>query len=257
MQPTEEQKSLSNNKQNVALFSKTINNMKKILLLSTFIFSTLVAFAQESEIRDVSSFDGISLGSSGTLFLTIGSEQKVELKGKSSVIEDIITEVRGHTLIIKQRNSDGWFNWSNSEDFDVYVTVPSIEALDVSGSGRIYGKSIIRANHLDLGVSGSGRMEIEIDAPMIEASISGSGRIAIDGKGQDFEIHISGSGSVNAEYLQVENVEARISGSGRCEVNVSKSIDARISGSGSVYYKGDPDKVNSNTSGSGRVKKMS
>ncbi|MTI40551.1 head GIN domain-containing protein [Fulvivirga lutimaris] len=231
--------------------------MKKILILSTFIFSALVAFAQDSEIRDVSSFDGISLGSSGTLFLTIGSEQKVELKGKSSVIEDIITEVRGSTLIIKQRNSSGWFSWSSSEDFDVYVTVPSIEALDVSGSGRIYGKSKIASSRLDLGVSGSGRMEIDVDASMIEASVSGSGRITVDGKGKDLEIHISGSGSVDAEHLAVENVEARISGSGRCEVNVSKSIDARISGSGSVYYKGDPDKVNSNTSGSGRVKKIS
>jgi hypothetical protein len=231
--------------------------MKKILILSTFIFSTLLAFAQESEIRDVSSFDGISLGSSGTLFLTIGSEQKVELKGKSSVFEDIITEVRGNTLVIKQRSSSGWFNWSNSEDFDVYITAPSIQALDVSGSGRIYGKNKITSDQLDLGVSGSGRMERDVDASMIEASVSGSGKIMVDGTGKDLEIHISGSGSVDAEHLKVENVEARISGSGRCEVNVSKSIDAHISGSGSVYYKGDPDKVNSNTSGSGRVKKIS
>lgn len=231
--------------------------MKKILILLTFIFSTLVAFSQDSEVRSVSSFDGISLSSSGTLFLTIGSEQKVELRGKSGVIEDIITEVRGGTLVIKQRSSSGWFSWSSSEDFDVYVTAKSIEALDVSGSGRIFGKSKITASQLDLGVSGSGRMEIDVDASMIEANVSGSGKIMVDGNGKDLEIHISGSGSVDAENLRAENVEARISGSGRCEVNVSKSIDAHISGSGSVYYKGDPEKVNSNTSGSGRVKKIS
>jgi hypothetical protein len=37
---------------------------------------------------------------------------------------------------------------------------------------------------------------------------------------------------------------------------VGDQLDAKISGSGSVYYKGDPDKVISNVSGSGRVKKL-
>jgi hypothetical protein len=80
--------------------------------------------------------------------------------------------------------------------------------------------------------------------------------MALSGKGTDLEINISGSGSVDAESLEAENCVAKISGSGKCEVNASKSIDARISGSGSVYYKGDPVKVNSHSSGSGKVKKM-
>jgi hypothetical protein len=40
------------------------------------------------------------------------------------------------------------------------------------------------------------------------------------------------------------------------EINVKNELDAVISGSGSVSYKGNPNKVNSHSSGSGKVSKM-
>ena len=54
---------------------------------------------------------------------------------------------------------------------------------------------------------------------------------------------ISGSGKVKAEDLQVNDFEARISGSGNVYISVIEEITANISGSGSVYYAGDPDRV--------------
>ncbi len=228
-----------------------------ILITSCFLFN-IQLLAQEKQTRNVGSFSGIALSSGGTVYLTQGDEEKVEVQASSDIIDEIITEVRGGTLVIKRRDSDSWFSWgSSSGSFDVYVTARRIEEVDVSGSGRIYGQNKITSDRLELDVSGSGRMELKVYTKMIEADISGSGRIQLEGNGTDLEVSISGSGSVDAIDFAVENCEARISGSGRCEVNVSKSIDARISGSGSVYYKGEPDKINSSTSGSGRVKKIS
>jgi len=51
-------------------------------------------------------------------------------------------------------------------------------------------------------------------------------------------------------------VDASISGSGSVYITANQEIDERISGSGGVYYKGNPDKVSSRASGSGKVRKL-
>jgi len=99
-------------------------------------------------------------------------------------------------------------------------------------------------------------MDLDIDSDDLETKISGSGSIVLAGDANDASARISGSGKVKAEGLSVKTFEARISGSGSCYITVEEEIEASISGSGSVYYAGDPNRVISNSSGSGKVRKM-
>lgn len=231
--------------------------MKNSITLLLLLFIPTFIYAQNSELRDLPTFDGISLTTSGNVYLTQGNAQKVEIKGREETLRKIETEVRSGTLVIKHKDSDSWFGGFNSDDFDVYITVKNLKELNVSGSGRIMGKNKFAADRMEIEVSGSGRISLETSANLIETSISGSGKIELKGTTKDLETRISGSGTMYAEDMGCENFQARISGSGKCEVNVSKSLDARISGSGSVYYRGNPDKINSQSSGSGKVRKVS
>ncbi|HNP18260.1 MAG TPA: head GIN domain-containing protein [Fulvivirga sp.] len=231
--------------------------MKNSITLLLLLFISTFIYAQNSELRDLPTFDGISLTTSGNVYLTQGNAQKVEIKGREETLRKIETEVRSGTLVIKHKDSDSWFGGFNSDDFDVYITVKNLKELNVSGSGRIMGKNKFAADRMEIEVSGSGRISLETSANLIETSISGSGKIELKGTTKDLETRISGSGTMYAEDMECENFQARISGSGKCEVNVSKSLDARISGSGSVYYRGNPDKINSQSSGSGKVRKVS
>ena len=99
-------------------------------------------------------------------------------------------------------------------------------------------------------------MELELASDDMEMRISGSGSIRLGGNAEEAEARISGSGKVKAEDLTVKVFSARISGSGSCYITATDEIEASISGSGSVYYAGDPDRVISNSSGSGKVRKM-
>ena len=85
--------------------------------------------------------------------------------------------------------------------------------------------------------------------------MSGSGNIALSGVTKDFEATISGSGDIEAYDLEADNVEATVSGSADIQVTANKSIKARVSGSGDISYKGNPEKVNTKTSGSGDISK--
>lgn len=248
--------------------------MKSIKALTFLLFISAATYAQRTEVRDVNSFDEISYGISGNLYIKQGSSQSVELKGDSEDLEEVITEVRGGRLVIKNR-SNNWFSWTDRNKVDVYVTIKTLKGIKVSGSGRAYGESKFKTDYIDLSVSGAGRLELYADAGEMDISISGSGKMDLEGSARDLdvsisgsgglnlegegtrtEISISGSGRVSAENFIAQSHRIRISGSGSCRIHADDEIDARISGSGSVYYKGDARKVNSHSSGSGKVRRL-
>lgn len=212
-------------------------------------------WAQKTETRDLDTFDEIAFATDGTVYLKQGNTQKVELKGDREDLEEIRTEVRGGRLIIKNR-SNGWFNWKNNNRIEIYITMKELNGVSVSGSGRVYGESKFTTKFLDLDVSGSGKMELQADAREVDISVSGSGRVTLEGKGEVSDISISGSGKIDAEDFVADDHKIRISGSGSCYIHAEESIDARISGSGSVHYKGGARKVNSHSSGSGKLRRI-
>lgn len=258
--------------------------------------SAAAVHGQSKETRNVDSFTKIAFRHAGKLYLKQGSPQKVELEGSKEVLREIETDVEGSKLVIGKEGK--WFDWSWDDDdrITVYITVPNIEAVSVSGSGDVIGQTRITGSDFEFNVSGSGSLALEVDATGdIEADVSGSGDMDLKGKCNDFEsdvsgsgkvviamtitntadfsvsgsgriqaagtsdevkTSISGSGKVLAADLQTNRCQVRISGSGDVEINVKNELDATISGSGSVSYKGNPNKVNSNASGSGKVRKI-
>jgi len=92
-------------------------------------------------------------GVAGNLYINFGPEFKVIIEGEKRDLEDIITEVSGNRLVIKK---DNWkFNFN--ERVTVYITMPELKGLGVSGSGKAEIRDAIKAEDLDLSVSGSGK----------------------------------------------------------------------------------------------------
>jgi len=270
--------------------------MKKLVTL-LFLLVSGFAFAQNKETRNVGTFTKLSFRIPGKLILKQGSPQSVVLEGDKETLSKIETEVDGGRLTIGRENHR-WmdWNWRDEKKITAYVTVSNIEALSVSGSGDLVGDGKFSTGDLDLKVSGSGSLNIEVDAKgQLEADVSGSGDLSIKGSSQSLESSVSGSGKVSvtasisgkadisvsgsgkvsasgtaqqikatisgsgkvlAADLEVSKCEVRISGSGDVEINVKDALEANISGSGSVTYKGNPSQVNSHASGSGHVRKM-
>ncbi len=272
--------------------------MKKNLsiLALAFICSISLIYAQTKETRNVATFTKINFKVPGKVYLRQGSPQKVEIEGKKDVLKEISTEVQGSRLVIsKDGNWTNW-KWNDGDEVVVYITVKDIEGVSVSGSGEVIGENRITTRDLDLNVSGSGNLKMEVDASGdVEADVSGSGNLNLKGKCQSLNSDVSGSGRVSlamniagkAEFgisgsgkieasgtsssvktsisgsgkvlaanLETNRCDIRISGSGDVEINVKNEIDATISGSGSVSYRGNPSKINSHSSGSGKVRKM-
>jgi hypothetical protein len=230
--------------------------MKRVISLFALIaffaaMNTATASGQSKERRDMSGFDGIGFGISGNLYVKTGSGFDVRLEGDASYLNDIKTVVRNGKLHI-YIDKIAFFR---NEKADVFVTLPVLTSLSVSGSGKAIVESPVKGENIDFSVSGSGRLETEsVESSLLDCSISGSGDIFIkSGKIGKAKLQISGSGGFSAEEAEIKEMETGISGSGSCRCNVTESLSARISGSGNVIYSGNP-RLDVRSSGSGHVR---
>lgn len=183
-----------------------------------------------TQTRDLKEFSRIKLKGSMDLFITVGKDQEVKLTYDDNLIDLIETEVRGKTLTIWCEES-----YSSSRGSRIDISVPSLETVDLSGSGDI---------------------EIhDLKGDIFEYSVAGSGDLTVGGKVDELEIKVSGSGDVDARELEAAEVYVRVSGSGDVRVFATESFDGRVSGSGDITFYGDPEHVSRHVSGSGDIRK--
>ena len=229
--------------------------MKRIMtFLFLMIFAAQASFAQTTytEKRQLSGFDEVSFALSGEVLINLGKEYSVELEGDRDYIREVITKVNGDELIIRR---DKWFD-SGNKKLIVRITMPNLDGISISGSGRLTVNDPLRGDELDVAISGSGKALLrDVSLREVECDISGSGSLNLTGNGtiRKLEISISGSGDYLGDGTRIGVMDARISGSGSCDCHVTEMLRASISGSGNIRYSGDP-KIDATVTGSGKVR---
>jgi hypothetical protein len=196
---------------------------------------------------DLANFDAVTLSSSINVKITQGATQKVVVEGPLNLINVMNRNVSSRTWDV-----DFTRCVRNAENMQVFITIPDIRALRISGSGDLISENILKASEIDLSISGSGRMDVGVDVTELTTRISGSGNMLIEGKASNVEHNTNGSGDLRAFPLSTKRCDTRISGSGDVELTVTDDASVRISGSGDFRFKGNP-RISSNVTGSGRI----
>ena len=231
--------------------------MKKTIFFCAIMALTgqvkLHAQEKDKQILTPGSFSTVSLGVSGEVIIRQGNEHKVIVEGDKETLEETDIYIKGNKLVITDKNN---WRWGNRKKIKVYATLTDFSGARVSGSGVIRSEGVLQSKAVNLTVSGSGKIDLHLEAESVSTAISGSGKIVLTGRAGELGVSISGSGSCRAEDLQVNQATVAISGSGSAWLNASREITSRISGSGSVYYKGEPQRINNHSSGSGKLRKM-
>jgi hypothetical protein len=182
-----------------------------------------------TETRDVNGFDEIDLSGSGTVLVAVTGAESLTVEAEDNILSLLTTEVRNGTLVLGTKQ-----NISPTREIVYTITVVSLEAVTVSGSGSVTATNI--------------------DADAFNVHISGSGTVMPEGVSESLDLSISGSGVFEGEALLSATGTVSVSGSGDAVVNVTDDLDVKVSGSGNVEYFGDPG-VSVSISGSGNVSK--
>jgi hypothetical protein len=224
---------------------------KSIFLLTALLISS-AAYSQSSETRRLDDFNQGSVGESIELVLISGSENSARIEANGVEVEDVETDVSGGKLDIGMDNGGKW--WENT-DVKVWLTYKELEGISISSSAKVTNEGVIKAERLVCRASSSGSASLTVDVQSLDSEVSSSGRLSISGYSQAQEVRVSSSGSYNAFELASEVCEAKASSSGNARISVSRELRADASSSGSIRYKGDPEKLITNSSSSGSVRK--
>lgn len=181
---------------------------------------------------NVADFNSIGLGIHATIYLTQGNQQSVEIEAQQNIIDNLELDVENGSW-----NIEGKKRIKDYKDVVIHITVPTVKALSIGGSGKILGKNEFK-NLGDLKVS-----------------IGGSGEVSLAGSASSTYISIAGSGKVDIRQMDSNSSKVSIAGSGDAYVDAKTSLNVSIAGSGSVYYSGKPS-VKSSVAGSGRVESL-
>ena len=129
-------------------------SLSKVLLMSILLTTAIgiqALFANLQDIkkenRNVSEFSSVVFAISGDLYLSQGDKNEVIIEAEEDVLEKIVTEVKGTTLIIE---FEKWYNQHGNGKINVYITTKSIEKITLTGSGKIVNKTKINSPELGL-----------------------------------------------------------------------------------------------------------
>lgn len=198
---------------------------------------------------NLSDFTGVELSFSGDVFLRQGKTQSVYVEGQQNLIDVLNTQVKDGTWNINFTAR----NVEMKDKFHIYITLPTLEYAQVSGSGDMSTNGMFTGLHdLRGGVSGSGDLELEVECETLSMKISGSGDVEMKGSTQAANLSVTGSGTYDGFDMTTKNCEARVTGSGDISTHASETLIASVMGSGDIEYKGNP-RVKAKVTGSGDV----
>lgn len=202
------------------------------------------------ETRPISGVEKVTLGGIGTAIVEIGDEQSLRIEAEDNLLPLIETDIEGDTLIIGIQEG---INPQPTEPINYYLTVPSLEAVTVSGLGDVQLPEL-QSDEFEVVISGSGNIDAAaLSADSLRVVISGLGDLNIDGgRVERQDVLISGGGSYRAQAMESNAAEVSITGLGSATLWAADRLDVRISGGGDVRYKGSPS-IEENITGLGNI----
>ncbi len=236
--------------------------MKKIIagLLMTLIVSgaaaqkTIVNDAN-AEKRAVPAFSGISVSSAINLYINQGDEDAVAVSASEIKYRDRIkTEVKDGILSISY-NNEGMHWATGNKKLKAYISFKNINRLTASGACDVFVDGVLKADKLDLRLSGASDMKGKVDIENLDASISGASDMTISGKVGSLHIDANGASDLKNYDLVVQNCEADASGASDIRITVEKELNARASGASDIIIRGNGVIKKSNKSGASSIRK--
>lgn len=220
-----------------------------VIALATFHETVEGSGVPTTEDRPVGPVTQISLSGDGNLTIIQGNTPSLSVTTDDNLLHLIETESSGNRLAIRSRSG---YSLRPKGPINFTLTVPHIEKIDVTGSGRVQCEKLTGESPA-IRLTGSGNASFrQVACKTLSVTISGSGAASIGGTAEKFKLRISGSGDIDASELRAASADVQVSGSGTAAVWATSDLKVRVSGSGDVKYKGSP-KLDQKLRGSGKI----
>lgn len=235
--------------------------MKNALLLAAFTVAGLSSIAQgEKTIRDnnaqkrtVNGFHAIRISNGIDLYLSQGEEAVAVSAVSVSDRDKIITEVENGVLLVHlPEEGIHWGSWGDRK-LKAYVSVKQLDALKASGGSDVYIESILRADKLDLSLSGGSDLKGKMTVGELSIVQSGGSDIYLGGEVTRLSVQASGGSDFHGYELMAGDCHVEAHGGSDIQITANKELSVSASGGSDVYYKGNAQVRDQHASGSSSI----
>ena len=187
---------------------------------------------------DMTDFNGISTSLSATVNFTKADNYSCIVSVDENLFEYLDIKVKDNELLMGKRKEDKNTNLKATR-FVIEVTAPSLEYLNLAGSGTFNALSPLKGEKLEVNLAGSGVCN-ELIADELDSNVAGSGDLkVVSGQVREAEAGMAGSGDI-VLTCDIENLDANIAGSGDIKARVNGKLTYGIFGPGDIGYYGNP-----------------
>jgi hypothetical protein len=200
----------------------TIDRVTRLALAAAVALPVLLAGCLQgqgpvtTETRDVRAFTRLDIGSGIQVTVTIGPAGPLTVMAQENLMKAIATEVAGSTLAIEAAD-----DFTSSEPVAVAITVPSLEAVSLSGGARVR-------------VDG-------FDGDAFELAVKGGARATVTGSAGAVTLLADGGSTVELGDLRATTVELRVAGGATATVRAAALVSGTAAGGARVIVIGDAD----------------
>lgn len=216
------------------------------------------------ESRKHGEFEQIQISGSPTVVYAQADTIGVRLEGPEKMVENIVTEVKDHTLYVYNKNrvdlKVGFINlnWGDKDDVTVYVSSPDLVGVRLDGSGDFISRKMVDTDVMNIVLRGSGDIDFEnIICDACTTELVGSGDININRLDARMSTAmLIGSGDINITEVNVVETDLSLKGSGDIAVNFvegCQSAQCQLNGSGDITLEGTLNHYDAHKSGSGDI----
>lgn len=205
---------------------------------------------------DLSDIREIYLNGMADVRFTQGPRTSITAKGSSNVIEYLHIRQKGETLTFSEKGLQD--KGINLREYDVvvYVTLPTLDKISLSGTGDFSFTNTFQGNRLELVLNGTGDISLpNFKLGDLNAVIGGTGDIKCSGTTVEATLSVKGTGDIDASIKGLSSVYASVYGTG--DINLSgDTYSAKYTsyGTGDIYArKMIAHDVNASANGTGDI----
>lgn len=201
-----------------------------------------------TEERQLPAATGIIVEGTMNVFLTQGPTQLIQVKGDDNVLKYVQTYMSANNIIF---SIDGNKCFKKESTIEVYVTLPTIQHIQLDSDGRINGSNTFKNDSLSIVHRGFGHINIQDTSRTVYIQSTGNGTVYVLGDATSIKMENRGQGFLNFKDFTTKNAQVIVTNIGGVAVNVSQSLTGEISSAGNILYYGNPVTINIVDNGSG------
>ncbi|GAB5517920.1 MAG: hypothetical protein RhofKO_01710 [Rhodothermales bacterium] len=188
---------------------------------------------------DLEGVTELSAGSDFKVRIFIGDDARAELTYDDNLDDYLDVDLTRKRLAVGL--VEPYKNNYKRVTLQLDVTVPTLNALHLSGGSSATFEHIHTMDDFEFSLSGGSTAEGELTASDVSIRVSGGGVLQVrDGRVGFLEVQGSGGGEIDFRRVQGKGADVRLSGGSDVSLRVDGRVDLDLSGGSALYLYGNP-----------------